>query len=122
MSPRPYQRSVTPGSVRSAECLRDDLLDEDPVVRAEACEELPTIRFDKELVDVTEQGGGQWEVSYDLTVENTGDVDTTYDLSDTLRFGAGITVVDASVGNTAPGGIVTNVHRSLLIRTHRPGR
>ena len=44
--------------------------------------------------DPVENGDGTWTIDYDLTVANAGAADARYDLSDTIRFGAGATVVD----------------------------
>ncbi|UFU07360.1 LPXTG cell wall anchor domain-containing protein [Ruania halotolerans] len=64
----------------------------------------PTL--DKELVSATPIGNGQWEVVYDLTVANTGNEATTYDLEDELLFAPQITVDTVSV--TGPEGITVN--------------
>ncbi|MFN8018737.1 MAG: SdrD B-like domain-containing protein [Acidimicrobiales bacterium] len=65
----------------------------------------PVIELHKSLVgSPTQNADGSWKVTYDIDVSNTV-APNTYDLSDTLQFGAGITVDDASVTNTAPGSI-----------------
>jgi uncharacterized repeat protein (TIGR01451 family) len=61
----------------------------------------PTL--DKALVSAKPIGGGQWEVVYDLTVGNTGDEATTYDLDDEFRFAPAIGVDSTSV--TGPDGV-----------------
>jgi len=55
-----------------------------------------------------DNGDGTQSVTYNIDVTNTGNTGITYDLSDPVRFGTGITVVSSTVSNTAPGGIVTN--------------
>jgi len=64
----------------------------------------PTL--DKAIVSANPIGNGRWEVVYDLTVGNTGDEATTYDLNDELLFAPQVTVDTVSV--TGPEGIVIN--------------
>ncbi len=52
-------------------------------------------------------GGGQYEITYTITVGNTGSAGV-YDLTDTLQFGDGITVDSATVVNEVPGTVATN--------------
>ncbi|HEX7132123.1 MAG TPA: hypothetical protein VF228_06075 [Iamia sp.] len=59
----------------------------------------------KELVSSTPVGTAGYDVHYRLTVENIGSVAMTYDLDDTLLFGAGVTVTAATVANTTPGDV-----------------
>ena len=68
---------------------------------------MPVTRFDKELVDVVPNGDGTYTISYLLTVERYG-TDGVYDLQDDLRLGDPVTVVDLTVANVTPGGVVTN--------------
>jgi hypothetical protein len=56
----------------------------------------PTITFTKRVVSVTQQTNGTWTVVYEVVVSNTGAVNGVYALTDTLRFGTGITVNSAS--------------------------
>ncbi len=46
---------------------------------------------------------GTATVTYDITVKNLAVADDTYDLTDTLAFGEGITIVSATVTNTTGG-------------------
>ncbi|MGM7680096.1 DUF7507 domain-containing protein [Microbacterium sp. A94] len=64
----------------------------------------PTL--DKALVSATPIGNGQWEVVYDLTVGNTGNEATTYDLDDELLFAPQITV--DTITATGPEGVEIN--------------
>ncbi|MCK2028071.1 hypothetical protein KZC56_17375 [Microbacterium sp. SSW1-47] len=64
----------------------------------------PTL--DKAIISAKPIGNGQWEVVYDLTVGNTGDEATTYDLDDELLFAKQVAV--ASVSVTGPEGIIIN--------------
>ena len=64
----------------------------------------PTL--DKAIVSATAIGNGQWEVVYDLTVGNTGNEATTYDLDDELLFAPQVTVDTVSV--SGPDGVVIN--------------
>ncbi len=59
----------------------------------------------KSVQSATQLADGTWEIVYDVVVTNTSAATTlTYDLTDTLRFGAGIDVVDASwTGPNGPG-------------------
>ncbi|UDF12538.1 DUF11 domain-containing protein [Antiquaquibacter oligotrophicus] len=40
---------------------------------------------------------GTWEIAYDVTVSSDSDLDATYDLTDELGFGSGITVNSATI-------------------------
>lgn len=79
------------------------------------CGDLPLVTLDKTVVaepSVVDRTGlpGVWEITYGLTVTNESEVATDYDLTDQLRFGAGVQIVPGSVvvENTGPGGIETN--------------
>ncbi|UFU03759.1 DUF11 domain-containing protein [Ruania suaedae] len=64
----------------------------------------PTL--DKSIVSAAPIGDGQWEVVYDLTVANTGEEATTYDLDDEFLFAPQISAETVSV--TGPEGITLN--------------
>ncbi|UOQ88189.1 LPXTG cell wall anchor domain-containing protein [Agromyces endophyticus] len=51
-------------------------------------------------------GDGTWDVSYTITVTSQSATDESYDLSDELKYGDGITVLEASI--TGPEGIAIN--------------
>ncbi len=51
---------------------------------------------------------GRYTLDYTITVANVGDGDGAYTLTDTFSFGAGVTVLDVSVANTAPGDVTVN--------------
>ena len=76
----------------------------------DACAPFAAIRITKALVGGSSvaNGDGTFTISYNLTVSNLVAGATTYDLSDRLRFGAGVTITSATVGNTSPGSIITN--------------
>ena len=78
--------------------------------QVDACAPFAAIRIAKTLVSGSPvaNGDGTFTISYNLTVSNLGAGATTYDLSDRLRFGAGVTITSATVGNTSPGSIITN--------------
>ncbi|MFF2272498.1 VWA domain-containing protein [Agromyces sp. NPDC058136] len=91
-----------------------------PTHPADDCETTnptPDIAIDKE-VDVVDlnPASGEWTIGYTLDVENTGEVDTKYDLSDAIDFGDDMTIwsfkywapgedpdVDPGVELAAPG-------------------
>jgi methionine-rich copper-binding protein CopC len=76
---------------------------------ADACAPLPAISIDKTLVEVpTPTGGGAYTVTYDITVTNSGAVPTTYDLTDDLRFGQGVTIGSGPVVTPTPNTISVN--------------
>ncbi|MFN8622577.1 MAG: SdrD B-like domain-containing protein [Chloroflexota bacterium] len=79
-----------------------------PELTAEACAPFPLLSITKSVAadSPTENGDGTMTVRYDVTVANAGAGATTYDLTDTLRFGAGVTIQDASVAG--PAGITIN--------------
>ncbi|MEI2707119.1 MAG: DUF5979 domain-containing protein [Ilumatobacteraceae bacterium] len=65
----------------------------------------PGVSVTKTVVDplpVT-AADGTATVTYDITVKNLAVADDTYDLTDTLAFGEGITIVSATVTNTTGG-------------------
>ena len=65
----------------------------------------PGVLVDKAVVgDVERAENGAFEVTYDITVSNTGQVDTTYDVVDEIRYGDDLTVTGASV-TRAPTGV-----------------
>lgn len=61
----------------------------------------PTIA--KTVESLTQADDGSWTIQYGIDVVNPAPIDTTYDLSDALAFGPGITVSSAAV--TPPAGI-----------------
>jgi fimbrial isopeptide formation D2 family protein len=60
--------------------------------------------IDKEFVSATPAGNGQWDVLFDLTVSNTGNEVTSYDLDDDFRF-APVISVDSVTSVTGPAGV-----------------
>ncbi|WP_162893238.1 DUF7507 domain-containing protein [Microbacterium halotolerans] len=71
-----------------------------------ACPTLPLIEFDKVLSDGSPiaNGDGTWTIEYDVTASNIGQSTGDYDLSDRLRYGAGIDVESAEIID-APDGV-----------------
>lgn len=70
------------------------------------CAGVPSIAIDKQTAGHAEQAeSGQWHIEYDIVVTNTG-ADGAYSLFDSLRFGSGIEVVDASVSTTVAAAVV----------------
>ena len=61
-----------------------------------AQDEVPAMTVDKTARSADQLPDGTWEVGYDVTVTNTSGVDGTYDLTDTIEFGEGITPLEAS--------------------------
>ncbi|WP_309104433.1 hypothetical protein [Microbacterium sp.] len=74
----------------------------------DVCPPLPLILLNKTVADGSPipNGDGTWTVSYDVTATNLGQATGDYDISDRLRYGAGIEVETASVVNG--DGIATN--------------
>ena len=69
--------------------------------------EVPAPSVTKTVTSTTQQADGSWTVVYDVAVTNDDDtLATQYDLTDTLAFGAGITVNSAAV--TGPSGASIN--------------
>lgn len=76
---------------------------------ADACVEAPNLAVTKQAVGGPAPGGeGTFTQIYDVTVANRGAGATTYDLTDQLRFGAGIDVRTTGVVNTSPGTLPTS--------------
>lgn len=75
----------------------------------EVCPTLPLIELDKQIVDGSpvENGDGTWTIAYDVTATNIGAAEGDYDLSDRLRYGAGIDVESADI-TSAPDGVALN--------------
>ena len=80
----------------------------------EACAELPTTEFDKNLDVVVANGDGTYTLTYLLTVERTGN-GPNYDLTDTLLYGDAVTVESIEV-TSAPAGVAD---QPGLRRRHR---
>ncbi len=77
----------------------DELTDTD-------CAELPSVHLDKTIASGPTAGSnGQYTITYELEVTNDGAADGTYVLSDQLRYGEGIDIVDVTAANTEPGDI-----------------
>ncbi len=65
---------------------------------ADACVDLPDPSFTVAKVadGAVETAEGTWEVTYTVTVDNESEIPGTYSLSDTLRYGEGITATAAT--------------------------
>ncbi|MFC4554388.1 vWA domain-containing protein [Georgenia faecalis] len=63
----------------------------------DACVEIPepALEIDKTATGATQNDDGSWTVTYDVVVDSTTNVGTTYDLTDTLEYGQGITPTSA---------------------------
>ncbi|WP_198169637.1 DUF11 domain-containing protein [Agromyces laixinhei] len=67
-----------------------------------ACDEPARPSVEKTvLAEPVQNADGDWTVSYALTVTNSSEKPVFYDLSDTLRFAGGVTVLDAAATNNA---------------------
>lgn len=69
----------------------------------EACAEPGRTTAVKVAHPATSLGLGDWEVTYDITVDTVGDHDLVYDLGDTLAFPEGVTIEEATA--TDPDGV-----------------
>ncbi|TDD68591.1 hypothetical protein E1262_15165, partial [Jiangella aurantiaca] len=90
------------GLANSTGIEHNDLTDDD-----EACLSLGEPDLDKELVSAEPVGDGQWQVVYQLTVNNLLPGETTYDLEDELLFGDTVEVDYAEVTDY-PDGVEVN--------------
>ncbi|WP_460980221.1 hypothetical protein, partial [Pseudactinotalea suaedae] len=74
----------------------------------DACAPLPEFEITKSVTEDSpvRNDDGTWTVTYEVVVVNDGGGDGSYDLTDQLRFGAGIEVVDSEVVS-APEGVTT---------------
>lgn len=79
------------GFANSATLTVDGLPSDD-----EACTEPGRTTAVKVAHPATNLGLGDWEVTYDLTVDTVGEHDLVYDLSDALAFPDGVTIEEAS--------------------------
>ncbi|MGM1016997.1 MAG: DUF7507 domain-containing protein [Actinomycetota bacterium] len=70
------------------------------------CPSVPLIELDKELSDGSPiaNGDGTWTIEYDVTASNIGQASGEYDLTDRLRYGAGIEVESSAIVD-APDGV-----------------
>ncbi|WP_157640885.1 DUF7507 domain-containing protein [Longispora albida] len=73
----------------------------------QACAEVSTVLIEKKVASVTANPDGTSTAEYDLVVRNPGSASKTYEASDQLRYGAGITISSASVAST-PAGVAFN--------------
>ncbi|MCU1372539.1 MAG: hypothetical protein JWO77_3733 [Ilumatobacteraceae bacterium] len=75
----------------------------------DACAPVPNVSMTKDLLgDPVINDDNTVSLKYQITVRNGGAGSTSYDLADQLTYGKDITVLSASVKNTAPGSITTN--------------
>lgn len=58
----------------------------------------PDVSVVKKVESAKQRTDGKWEVKYGVTVSNLTDVKTVYTLTDELRFGEGITPLEATYG------------------------
>ncbi len=77
------------------------------------CGDLPRVQLDKTVASEPtvvdrDELPGVWEVVYGLAVTNETDVDTTYDLVDSLRFGTGVDIVSVEAASVDPPGVTLN--------------
>lgn len=87
------------GLANSTELTHNSAVQDD-----DACATLPLIDITKELVgDPVAGEDGTWTVTYEITAVNDGAAEGVYTLTDRLRFGAGITVDEATVTDTPEG-------------------
>ena len=63
-----------------------------------ACAELPNLTMTKTISSPPAFAAGKWTIAYDVVVTNTGAAATTYSLTDTPTFGAGVTISKVSSG------------------------
>ncbi|WP_345803471.1 SpaA isopeptide-forming pilin-related protein [Microbacterium sp. AZCO] len=69
--------------------------------------------IDKTVTSISQNASGVWEIVYAITVTNTSVASTlTYDLADTLKFGAGAQGMDASWSGPAPASTPTSFNTS----------
>ncbi|MBK9107113.1 MAG: DUF11 domain-containing protein [Saprospiraceae bacterium] len=69
----------------------------------EACGDLPYITTAKSITNISNLGGNMYNVTYSITVQNTGRANGQYDLNDLPSFDDDITINTASYTSTAPG-------------------
>ena len=63
-----------------------------------AVKEKPEVSVVKSVDSAEQRQDGKWEVKYSITVSNLTSVKTTYTLTDELRYGEGITPLEATYG------------------------
>ena len=81
---------------------------------AGACVPLPMTTIDKQLLSVVPNGDGTFTLQYEINVERTVD-GPNYTLTDSLRFGAAVSVISVTPGATTPLALATT-----LTSTARP--
>ncbi|MGH3492357.1 MAG: hypothetical protein ACRDQ1_03840, partial [Sciscionella sp.] len=89
---------VSPAPVEEAGFVRD------PSFTASACgpiPSLPAVHVTKSVTSTTQNPDGTWTIDYVVKVTDPGTLASMYNLSDTLRYGGGISIDSASV--TGPG-------------------
>ncbi len=69
----------------------------------EACGDLPNLMITKTFVSATPNGGGNYTVSYTVTVTNDGGVAGTYDLTDTPGFDDDVVINSGSYSGQSTG-------------------
>lgn len=82
--------------------------------------EFPELGVTKTHLTTTQDSDGTWEVTYRVSVENDSDVRGIYSLSDTLRFGEGISVTATWVDEDEDGALPTDfAGNSAVLATDR---
>ncbi|OIH84555.1 hypothetical protein BLJ79_10440 [Arthrobacter sp. UCD-GKA] len=69
---------------------------DDASTSVEVCVEVGAPTVEKTVTGTRQNADGSWSITYKLEVTNNDDVQGRYSLDDTLSFGGGITVTDAS--------------------------
>ncbi|WP_277207616.1 SdrD B-like domain-containing protein [Isoptericola croceus] len=94
-----------PGSGVSGGLANSTTLDHNGIVDADdVCASLPLIAIDKTIsAGPVGNDDGTWTITYDLVATNTGQAAGDYDLTDRLRYGAGVVVESTDVITTPEG-------------------
>jgi len=66
----------------------------------EACEDVFDTMHEKSVVSLVQQADGSWCITYEITVENSGNEDGFYDLVDIPQFDPDFVIVGASYSST----------------------
>lgn len=95
----------TPGSGEKGGLSNNTVLDHNGIKGTdEVCPTVPLFVMKKEISDgPTPNDDGTWTITYDLVVDNIGAAEGDYDLSDRLRYGAGIVIESAEVTDGPDG-------------------
>jgi protocatechuate 3,4-dioxygenase beta subunit len=82
-------------------------------IEDDACGDLPNVDMEKDFVEATPNADGSYDVTYKITVTNTGGATGTYSLTDTPMFDDDVTINSGSYVGQSSGSLNTTGSTTL---------